>query len=185
LYQIPCIIFAGGKSSRMGRDKALVEFDSIPLAYYQYKRLKKLFQKVYISTKTDKFDFSAPLILDSSKEFAPIFSFVDILKKFPTFFAISVDTPFVDKEIIETLLNTPLEDATVAKTSKPQPLIGVYNSSILPIFEEGIRKGELKLNQLLKRARVKFVPFKEDYRFLNLNYPTDLKRAREVLKTLP
>jgi len=59
------IIFAGGKSSRMGRDKALLPFGEYStLCEYQYQRLAKIFETVHISTKEAKFDFDAPLIYD-------------------------------------------------------------------------------------------------------------------------
>ncbi|MDP1784432.1 MAG: NTP transferase domain-containing protein, partial [Sulfuricurvum sp.] len=42
LFDLPCILFAGGKSSRMGSDKSLLPFGGYPtLAQYQYERLSK------------------------------------------------------------------------------------------------------------------------------------------------
>jgi len=61
MFDLPCILFAGGKSSRMGEDKSLLPFGGYSsLAQFQYVRLSKLFTHVSISTKTaDKFDFTA------------------------------------------------------------------------------------------------------------------------------
>jgi len=72
-YTIPAVIFAGGKSSRMGKDKASLPFGSYDtLAEYQYQRLKKIFSDIYIGSKTDKFDFNAPLILDRYSVSSPM-----------------------------------------------------------------------------------------------------------------
>jgi len=58
------IIFAGGKSSRMGRDKALLPFGGYDtLTEYQYRRLSKIFNRVYISTKNDKFNFNGQFLI--------------------------------------------------------------------------------------------------------------------------
>ncbi|HGZ69822.1 MAG TPA: molybdenum cofactor guanylyltransferase, partial [Nitratifractor sp.] len=75
------VILAGGKSSRMGSDKALLPFGGYPtLAEYQYRRLSILFENVYISTKEDKFDFEAPLILDKEKSSSPLLAAASIFE---------------------------------------------------------------------------------------------------------
>ena len=52
IKDIPLIIFAGGKSSRMGEDKALLPFGGYPtLTQFQYIKLRKNFQNIYISAK--------------------------------------------------------------------------------------------------------------------------------------
>jgi len=64
-HTMPAVIFAGGKSSRMGKDKALLPFaDCNTLSEFQYNKLTSLFDKVYISSKEDKFDFEATVITD-------------------------------------------------------------------------------------------------------------------------
>ncbi|HEX2933375.1 MAG TPA: molybdenum cofactor guanylyltransferase, partial [Candidatus Binatia bacterium] len=42
------IILAGGKSSRMGRPKALLEFDGAPLIFHLARRLKDLFDEIVV-----------------------------------------------------------------------------------------------------------------------------------------
>ena len=181
MHNIPCVIFAGGKSSRMGRDKALLPFGGSSLACYQYNRLQKIFDQVYISTKDKKFDCNAKVIIDSFTIYAPTPAFLDIFKKFDEFFAISVDTPFVDiktiDKIIEVAKNNPKKDAIIAKTDFPHPLIGIYRKSILSTFKKEIKKQNYKLNSLLKKADTLFVQFKEEEPFFNCNYPEDFQEA--------
>jgi len=77
IQHIPAIIFAGGKSSRMGRDKALLPFGGYQsLAQYQYNKLKTIFKDVYISTKKNKFDFEANLIYDTYQINSPLGEFI-------------------------------------------------------------------------------------------------------------
>ena len=80
MIEIPCVIFAGGKSSRMGRDKSLLPFGGFEtLTQYQYERLKKIFANVYISCKNrSKFDFDANFIEDDAdfNTYAPTSGFI-------------------------------------------------------------------------------------------------------------
>ena len=181
MIKIPCVIFAGGKSSRMGKDKSLLPFKESSLAKFQYDRLKKIFSKVYISTKTEKFDFKASLIFDKSKIYAPTVAFETIFEKFEEFFAISVDTPFIDKKIIEKIINEAQKnknfDAVIAKTDFPHPLIGVYRKSILPNILNEIKKENYKLNYILKISKTLFVDFDEEESFFNINYIKDYEKA--------
>jgi len=181
ILNIPCVIFAGGKSSRMGKDKSLLPFKESSLAKFQYDRLKKIFSKVYISTKTEKFDFKASLIFDKSKIYAPTVAFETIFEKFEEFFAISVDTPFIDKKIIEKIINEAQKnknfDAVIAKTDFPHPLIGVYRKSILPNILNKIKKENYKLNYIEKISKTLFVDFDEEESFFNINYIKDYEKA--------
>ena len=185
MLKIPCVLFAGGKSRRMGKDKALLDFGGKPLALYQFERLKNIFENVVISTKEEKFPFQAPLILDSSKIYAPTPALLDIFNFYEEFFALSVDTPFIEKNIIEKIvkkaLDNPTKNAIIAKTKKAHPLIGVYRKSIVPILKEEIAKGNYKLNAILQRADTEYVAFEEDDRFLNLNYPDEFQKALKLL----
>ena len=178
MHKLPCVIFAGGKSRRMGQDKALLEFGGKPLALYQYERLQPYFSKVYISTKENKFNFSANFIFDESPIYAPTPTIAQILKNIGDFFAISVDTPFVEKEQIDTIFhNDGAYDAIIAKTDFPHPLIGIYKKSLLPLLESELEKKSLKLNAILKKANTKFVEFDDEAPFFNCNYPQDFQEA--------
>ena len=85
MFDIPCVIFAGGKSSRMGEDKALLPFSTFDtLTEFQHSRLSKIFNNVYISIKDkSKFNFEATFIEDVKVNniFAPTAGFVSVFKE--------------------------------------------------------------------------------------------------------
>jgi molybdopterin-guanine dinucleotide biosynthesis protein A len=186
MFEIPCIIFAGGKSSRMGEDKALLPFAGFDaLAHYQYDRLSKIFKNVYISCK-DKSKFHFPAIfIEDPKEiniFAPTVGFVTAFKKLnkERFFAISVDTPFITKDEIQKLLlvDDTNVNAIIAKTEEGmQPLCGIYSSALLEEFEQMIEQNNHKLGYLLKNTNTTFVYFDNTNAFVNLNHPHEYQEA--------
>ncbi len=182
-YPIAAIIFAGGKSSRMGKDKALLPFANYDtLTQYQYHSLSSIFEKVYISAKEEKFNFDTHVIIDNYKEFSPLSGIISLFETLHAdeFFILSVDTPFVDKKVIESLLKASdnRKDATIAKSpSGIQPLCGVYRRSILALARINFTKGNHKLNSLLKEADTQFVSFETDSSFENLNYLHEYEHA--------
>ena len=183
-YNIPLVIFAGGKSSRMGKDKALLPFGEYnTLSEFQHKRLSKLFKKVYISAKENKFDFKTNIIEDKYKDNSPLVGIISIFEtlNIDKVFILSVDAPFVNKEVIDKLINSNNRfDAVVAKSkSGVQPLCGVYKRSVLPIAKEHLKNKNHRLQSLLKKVETQFIPFEDDTLFLNLNHPHEYERAQE------
>jgi len=185
-YNMTAVIFAGGKSSRMGKDKALLPFAGYnTLSEFQYNKLSTLFKKVYLSAKEDKFDFDATVITDRYEENSPLVGIISIFETLEEdeVFILSVDAPFVNEEVIEKLLNHEEEfDAVIAKsTSGTQPLCGVYRRSILPLAQKHLREGNHRLNDLLKAAHTQFVTFEDDIPFINLNHPHEYENALKLI----
>ena len=188
MFTLPCVIFAGGRSSRMGEDKALLPFgDYDTLTEFQYHRLKKLFKDVYISCKSkEKFSFDAPFIEDTptSQTFAPTAGFVASFNTLTSeaFFAISVDAPFINEEIIDTLIQNDTEasdvDATIARSSHGmEPMCGIYHRSLQGEFEKMLQEDNHKLGVLLKNAKTNFISFEQNKLFANLNHPHEYQEA--------
>ena len=177
------VIFAGGKSSRMGKDKSLLPFGTYAtLSEFQQERLKPWFKKVYISAKGNKFDFVCECIEDKTPVSSPLIGLLSILESIEEdeVFVLSVDAPFVDKGVIEKILNSndSAYNAIVAKSpSGIQPLCGLYKKSILPLIYRQIEDNNHKLQALLKLAKTHYVTFKDDLPFTNLNHPHEYEKA--------
>ena len=190
MLDIPCVIFAGGKSSRMGEDKALLPFAGFDtLAEYQYTRLSQIFSKVYISCKDkSKFNFLANYIEDEKESdiFAPTLGFISAFNTITEekFFAVSVDIPFVtEKEIQKIVLaNDDFHDAVIAKTDEGiQPLCGIYSKNLKNDFLQMLQNKKHKLGYLLQKSKTAAVYFPDNRPFLNMNHPRDYKKALEIL----
>ncbi|MBP9494619.1 MAG: molybdenum cofactor guanylyltransferase MobA [Erysipelatoclostridium sp.] len=183
-FEISCVILCGGKSSRMGEDKSLLPFSSSKtLTQFQYQRLKPLFKNIYLSSKTNKFDFIGEneLILDTNKNvFSPILALDTIFDKLQNqkIFIITVDTPFVSKETITKLINESNNvDICVAQTEKTHNLCGVFSSNIRSSIKNMIDEDIHKIGYLIKNNKFKIVEFKDNDEFLNINNKIDYEKS--------
>lgn len=184
LEELACVILAGGKSSRMERDKTLLPFKGYPtLCEYQYHRMSDLFSHVYISTKEkDKFSFEADFILDGAEGFAPTYALKRILESVaePYVFVMAVDMPFLSEATINTLIEAfdPAFDAVIAQEGHTvHTLCGIYSKRMLPHFETAVKEDKHKLQLLLQEANTHYVTVNDPRSFVNLNYPHEYEEA--------
>jgi len=193
---IACIIFAGGKSKRMGEDKALLPFKGEKtLTEYQYKKFKPYFDKIYISTKyKDKFDFDANFIediaffdKDNSEKliYSPAIAMYSVFKQydFSKIFAISVDTPFFDIEHFEKLYSSDNNslDIIISRTKEGiHPLCAIYKKSCEDELIKMIEQDVHKLRILTRSLNTEYVYFEDERPLLNLNDQKTYKKALEI-----
>lgn len=177
MYEIPAAIFAGGKSSRMGQDKALLPFgDYTTLSEFQYQKLKPLFSEVYLCAKKNKFSFNCEVIEDKYTESSPLVGIVSLFETLDTnaIFILSVDAPLVDSHIINTLYSaykkSPDASAIIAKSPNGlEPLCGIYTRKILSLAQKYLEQNNHRLTALLKESSIEVVTFDSVLPFTNLN----------------
>ena len=187
------VIFAGGRSSRMGKDKALLPFGNFDtMTEYQYRRLLPLFKKVYISAKTDKFPFSAPLLIDNYEISSPLAGLVSVFETLqsPELFIISVDLPLLPTELIQNLReqyskelkNGTAPDIMAFQSPKGiEPMAAIYTEKMLKTAQEMLKENRHRLNDLLKNVSTKTLNWNSEKEFTNLNRPEDYRNAKEGL----
>jgi len=183
MYNIPAIIFAGGKSSRMGRDKALLPFDNhTSLSKFQYQKLNNIFNIVYLSAKENKFDFNCNIIKDKYTQSSPLVGIVSVFETLSdnAVFILSVDAPFVDKRVIDELYtaykDNPATSAIIAKSPNGiEPLCGIYTRSILSLAKKHLNTNNHRLTDLLSNSSITVVNFDTNKPFINLNTPDEYK----------
>ncbi|HFU75345.1 MAG TPA: molybdenum cofactor guanylyltransferase MobA [Arcobacter sp.] len=184
IEHIPCVILCGGKSSRMGEDKALLPFkNSNTLLEYQYNRLKQIFSNVYISLKNDKVVFTKNIIYDNKQDISSpmvaldsIFSSIENEKVF----IITVDTPFVSQKTIEDIINNSQNhEITITKTNgyKTHNLCGVFEKSLQKQITKYIKQGIHKIGLLIQNNKTNVINCKNENEFLNINTKEDYQKA--------
>jgi len=183
--KISGFILAGGKSSRMGTDKALIVFQNEPLLGRMKNRIEPLCSQVFISGSNPEYaGFDVPLIPDVFPECGPISGLYSCLKFSSSEWnlIVSVDSPFVNEELFNLLIS----HATDSDCVIPQhilgiePLIGIYNKKSLPVIEEMIHAGDFKLMNLLTKLNTSYVDcnsliHKYPRLFFNLNRLEDFQ----------
>jgi len=177
LLDIPCIILAGGKSSRMGEDKCFLPFQNTTLIKYQYDKLSQIFSNVYISSKVNKFDFHCDLIIEDSDIYSPMVALDSIVDKFDgKFFIVPVDTPNLTKDTINRVIGNSLEfDIVVIKTSdeKIHNLCGVFSSSIKSKIKEMLKSNNHRIMDLIKSCNSTVVYIENSDELININTKND------------
>jgi len=174
------VVFAGGKSSRMGRDKALLPFgDFNSMAEFQYRKLQALFSTVYLSSKTDKFGFEAPVVMDRYSESSPMVALASLFETLgtETLFVLSVDMPMIHKEEIALLCRTYLQrrsDILIAQSPRgPEPLCGIYHRSVLPQIHALLKQKKHRMRLLLDSVSTEMLFFDNVNSFANINTPEE------------
>ena len=176
-------ILAGGKSLRMGTDKALLLVHNEPLLFRIKKLIDPFCSAIAISgQKADYDDFNIEMIPDLFPDCGPISGIFSSLKHSPTEWnlMVSVDVPFINTELIQFLISQIGEyDCIIPEHDGGiEPLIGLYNRQILPQLEETINQGDYKLLRMLAKLNTRFLNCnslikKYPRLFFNINHPED------------
>jgi molybdopterin-guanine dinucleotide biosynthesis protein A len=185
-------IMAGGRSRRMGKTKALLPYRGRPLIVHVYEIVQTLFEDVFLVTNDPElFNFlPCPKIADRVPGKGPI-SGVDAALRYsrhPYVLVVGCDAPFLSPSLLK-LLTGKAVGADLVIPYGPrgaEPLCAVYGKGCLPLIEESLQKGDLRLVELGKRLRAREVPLKEvaavdpDFRsFRNINTPGDYQTLTE------
>jgi molybdopterin-guanine dinucleotide biosynthesis protein A len=184
------IILAGGKSSRMGRPKALLLFDSEPLIVHIVRSLNRIFSETVVVAAPEQELPSLPckLARDEVAYQGPVGGIYYGLKaaggKFC--FVTSCDVAFLNTALISHLVAQISEYDVVVPhwEDRFQPLHAVYRRSVIPFLEAQLERGELRPVYLFDKVRTckitedqirRFDP--EGLSFLNMNTPEDYEQA--------
>ncbi len=188
---IPCVLLAGGKSSRfitnnIQTNKALMPFEShSSLLEHQYMRLLKLFKKVIISAKKS-YELNAPYLLERESDlFSPLFGIYNafLTLQTPYIFFIPIDTPLVSFESIKALCGIKNFSVVYAKSpTKEHYLISLWHQNILNALSYALKTQNYRLSDLVKNTSSIAMHFNKEEEFLNLNTLKDYELAVQILK---
>ncbi|GAA9166099.1 molybdenum cofactor guanylyltransferase MobA [Helicobacter pylori] len=191
INDIPCVLLAGGKSSRfitnnIQINKALMPFESYSsLLEYQYTRLLKLFKKVIISAKKS-YELNAPYLLERESDlFSPLFGIYNafLTLQTPYIFFIPIDTPLVSFESIKALCGIKNFSVVYAKSpTKEHYLISLWHQNIFNALSHALKTQNYRLSDLVKNTSSVAMHLDKEEEFLNLNTLKDYELAVQILK---
>lgn len=187
IQDIPCVILAGGKSSRMGEQKALLPFEGASLISYQYQKMCKIFQNVFISCREDvSIGFEGIALVDTDEIFSPLLGMKNafLAKKAQKIFFLSVDTPFIRPKTIKTLCSVKGDYDLIYPHSggKCHYLVGLWDRDVFEFLDKALHLKEYRLSYLVDKIRSYEIRFKNSREFDNLNTPQDYQNALKHLK---
>lgn len=182
------IVLAGGKSSRMGKDKPLLPFKGKPLIEYSIRCLKPVCNEIIISTNNNRLShIGYKTIADDIKLIGPIGGLLSGLKAscFHWNCVISCDTPNIPSSLFTHLQGFISHDISAIipthGNGRFEPLVGLYSKNMIADIERMVNEHKLKMIDLLQTVNTEFVavnsalPFYHSDIFYNCNRPSDLK----------
>lgn len=182
-------ILAGGRSRRLGRNKALVEIAGTTVIERILAAVPKGHAVKIITDATHLFDFlPVAKMPDRIPGLGPIGGLHAGLSDTDTPYAffLPCDLPLISTPLIERLMGEP-GDADVVCYRTPrgvEPLCALYARRCLSTIEEHIQRGEYSLQRLLEALQVKMLPSVEEEALFNLNTPKDLRLVQERVSRL-
>lgn len=158
------VILAGGESSRMGRNKALLEVNGERMIETAYRRMAELFDEVLLVTNTpESYDFiPCRKIADIHPGMGPLGGIHAALSSTVAerAFVIACDMPGLNPRLIRELCG--IEgggDVVIPETPGGlEPLHAVYSKSCLPKMEQMLFAGERRILSFFDLAQVRLVP---------------------------
>lgn len=192
------IILSGGKSQRMGRDKALIKFGDVTAIEIITKLMKSIFKDVFIVTDNRlKYEFlKLPTYEDIYKGIGPLAGIHAGLLNSKTYrnYFISCDMVLMNKEIIEYQLKLKTEKPIVVYKVEGylQPFSGIYTKECISYIEAIINNASKKFSnsplELITMLDSEIIDIDKtllNYKdgFLNMNSQDDYIRVFEILNT--
>lgn len=194
MFDVEGFILVGGKSRRMGRDKAELSIDGQTLPARIADALRGVTSRVsLVGARTAYVDLKLPNVLDVHQDWGALGGIHAALaaSRADWTLVVACDLPFVTRALFERLesLISDAFDAVVPIQSdgRPQPVCALYRSATcLPEIEKLIAGGEHMPRTLLANVRSRNVLFAElsdlpgsEQFFFNVNTPADFDKASE------
>jgi molybdenum cofactor guanylyltransferase len=190
--EITGVILAGGKSSRMGKDKALIDIHGKPIIRHVIETMKQIFDRVIIIANDQRLYrlFGLEVFSDIYVDCGPLGGIHSAF--FHTFsdklFIIACDTPDVSPDLIRYVCD--FHSSSIAKVPFAEgtlhPLIGMYHRDCLPILLSHLESNRLKMASFLDAIEAECIPISESLSFYkpglfrNINCEADLSQQERL-----
>jgi molybdopterin-guanine dinucleotide biosynthesis protein A len=180
-------LFVGGRSSRMGRDKAFLEIDGVLLWRRQLQTLRELEpSEIFLAGPTQRewIESGLETVVDAKTDAGPLGGLVAVLRRcnHAHLLVLAVDLPNMTSAFLAQLLAMCSNNGGVVprRNERFEPLAAIYPARCLALAESCLNAGEYSMQQLALRAAnaglitTRQIADSEDSLFFNLNTPADL-----------
>jgi molybdopterin-guanine dinucleotide biosynthesis protein A len=180
LAEASAVILAGGKSSRMGRDKSLLQVNGAPLIRRIHEQLARRFDEILIGTnEAEKYAFlGARTVRDLVPGKGPLMGIASAVEaaRHDRVFVTACDIPVVDADTVARML-VMAENADCVipvSTHGREPLFAVYRKSAVPAMHDALESGERRIDAVFPRVRTRFFDLGRAPWYRNLNTQDDV-----------
>jgi molybdopterin-guanine dinucleotide biosynthesis protein A len=188
-------VLAGGRSSRMGRDKALLEIGGVTLIVRAVTLVRSVLDEpTVIASKAGNESLGLRMVADDFPGYGPLAGIATALhiSKTPWNLVIACDLPYLTKPWLEYLIERALKseaDAVVPMNVRgPEPLCAMYHKNAEQRIRTGVEGGIRKVTDSFANLHVEHVEPDEwkafasgGLLFKNVNSPADYKEAKTRL----
>lgn len=181
------LILAGGKSQRMGSDKALLQRDGKSQLAHLHALLGACVDQVFVSARSDQADDPErgkfDLLFDNYADIGPIAGILSALEEYPTvdWLVVACDLPNIDRETLQYLLeNRSGKPFTAFRSSYddlPEPLCAIYTAGSDVLVRNFVDAGVVCPRKILIRSDTCLLPQPNPHALDNINTPDDLRQS--------
>lgn len=168
------LILIGGKSSRMGTDKSLLNYHGTSQREYLFQLLSKFCSGVYFSSRQEQ-GLSEYVIIDTPA-ISPISGILSALEydHQTAWLVLACDMPLVSEESLKILIEhrNPEKTATAfynPEINAPEPLITIYEPKAFALLNEYIKAGHKSPKAFLQNNDVQLIYTEEKGFLKNVN----------------
>ncbi len=189
-YAVSAVVLAGGQSRRMGRDKALIEFQGKPVIAHVIDTLRELSDDiVVVSNRSDSYrSFGVRIVPDYEPPCGPLGGIAAGMQAalHELVVVVACDMPFLNAPLLRYLLTLAADyDAVAPQTGAEfEPLHAVYRRICLNAIAQHLQQGDRRVISFFADVRLRAVPETEwrtidplGRSLINLNTPADLDAA--------
>jgi molybdenum cofactor guanylyltransferase len=196
-------VLAGGRSLRMGQDKAGVVLAGRRLLDHMLGKLRALGLRVRVAGLREPFvENAAEVFTDAHPDCGPLSGMETALARSEAalVMVLGVDLPLLPTEFLAWMLERAWTTGAVVTIprllGKPQPLCAVYRRELLPGITAALEAGDYKVMDMVERAAGRLDCFDAErvaatgawrsavathQQFMNCNTPAELRVAQRLL----
>ena len=187
------LVLAGGKSTRMGVDKGLIEYNGKPQREYMADLLGEFCAETFISCRPDQLD-TLPAgyqgLGDTFMDLGPFGAIASAFRQKPdvAWLVIACDLPLLDAFTLRQLVaaRNPSEIATAFNSPVnefPEPLIAIWEPRAYPVLLQFLTQGYSCPRKVLINSSVALLDAERPEALMNANFPADKEEALAKIRT--
>jgi molybdopterin-guanine dinucleotide biosynthesis protein A len=187
------LVLAGGKSTRMGFDKATIQWHAKEQQYYAADLLKEVCATVFISCRPDQqkeINSSYQILPDTFTGIGPYGAILSAFHEKPdgAWLVVACDLPLLDTQTLQYLKEHRNISAMATAFESPynhfpEPLITIWEPKSYPVLLSFLSQGITCPGKALRNMDTAVLKIQHPETLTNVNTPGDFERVQQILQT--